>query len=312
MPPWKILAVDDEPSILTVMDQFLSSPACTVETATGGEAAWEMLTSAAEPFHIIILDRLMPGMDGLHLLRRIKGDRRLGGTPVVMQSGAILPEQIAEGIEAGAFYYLTKPYTPQTLQAIVRAVVTDLELRAEVAALTDRYRESLGHLASAHLSFTTPDDVNRVTGMLAALCPDPDTAATGLVELLLNAVEHGNLGITYGEKKQLMYAGGWEEEVQRRLCLPEYRDRTASVVFTRRDGELEFRITDQGGGFDWTRYLDFDPERSLDPNGRGIAMARRHSFAAVEFQGNGNEVVARVRTDVPGATNGVNHKGGRR
>jgi CheY-like chemotaxis protein len=49
----------------------------------------------------------MPGLDGLELLRRIKADSRLKTVADIMQTGATSPEQIAEGIEAGAFYYLT-------------------------------------------------------------------------------------------------------------------------------------------------------------------------------------------------------------
>ena len=82
--------------------------------------------------------------------------------------------------------------------------------------------------------------------------------------------------------------------MRRRLALPQYRDRVATVTFERGPGAMRFRIADQGEGFDWAKYLDLDPERSLDPNGRGIAMSRRHSFSSVEFQGVGNVVIATV------------------
>jgi anti-sigma regulatory factor (Ser/Thr protein kinase) len=126
------------------------------------------------------------------------------------------------------------------------------------------------------------------------MCPDPDKASSGLMELLLNAVEHGNLGITYDEKKQLMYEDRWEHELRRRLTLPEYANRVATVAFERKADSLEFRITDQGNGFDWARYLELEPGRSLDPNGRGIAMARRFSFSRIEYLGSGNVVTASV------------------
>jgi hypothetical protein len=54
-------------------------------------------------------------------------------------------------------------------------------------------------------------------------------------------------------------------------------------------------VIDQGAGFDWQRYLDFDPERATDPNGRGIAMARLMSFESLSYSGCGNCVVATVR-----------------
>ena len=58
-----------------------------------------------------------------------------------------------------------------------------------------------------------------------------------------------------------------------------------------------FRIVDQGTGFAWANYLDFDPERAFDANGRGIAMARATSFSHLEYAGRGNIVSAWV--DLP-------------
>ncbi|NTV13021.1 MAG: response regulator [Desulfobulbaceae bacterium] len=295
MSKWNILAVDDEPDILALISTLLSDETCVVETASDGATAWEKLTQPESAYSFVILDRMMPRLDGLELLRMLKADPRLGSIPVIMQSGATSPQQIAEGIEAGAFYYLTKPYETKALRCIARAVKADIELRAEASAQAARYIESLKHFTSAELRFSTLEDVNRVAGILAAMCPDPDKASRGMVELLLNAVEHGNLGITYNEKKQLMYEDRWEKELQHRLTLPEYMARVATVTFARRTDALEFRISDQGNGFDGSKYLELDPDRSLDPNGRGIAMARRYSFSTIDFQGGGNTVVATIK-----------------
>ena len=293
-PKWKILAVDDEPILLELMAQIISNDACVVETATSVALAWDMLSQPGSDFSMVILDRLMPGMDGLELLRRIKADSRLAALPVVIQSAATSSEQISEGIDAGAFYYLTKPFVPKALQCIVRSVMADIELREEVSAQTARYTETLKLFTSAELRFSTLEDVSRVAGVLASMCPEPDTVSSGLVELLLNAVEHGNLGISYDEKKQLMFEDRWEDEVRHRLTMPEYAGLNATVSVQRGERALAFRITDQGKGFDWTDYLDIDPKRSLDPNGRGIAMSRRFSFASVDFEGVGNVVKATV------------------
>lgn len=51
---------------------------------------------------------------------------------------------------------------------------------------------------------------------------------------------------------------------------------------------------DQGDGFEWQKFLSFDPDRAFDPNGRGIAMAKMMSFSALDYEGRGNIVVARV------------------
>ncbi len=294
MPKWRVLVVDDEPKILSLVEKILSSEQCVVETAADALLAWEKLDNPENSYSYMILDHQLPGMDGLELLHQIKADSRLRMMPVIMQSGAASPEQIAEGIEAGAFYYLTKPWVATALLCIVRSVLRDLELRAEAPEEPASQVDALRHLTSAELTFSTVEDVIKVAGILALLCPDPDRASIGLTELLLNAVEHGNLGISYHEKKELMCQDAWEAEVKRRLARPEYLERIATVSFRRTPRSLEFRITDQGDGFDWEKYLEIDPERSGDPNGRGIAMSRRYTFSGVEFQGTGNVVVATI------------------
>lgn len=138
---------------------------------------------------------------------------------------------------------------------------------------------------------------------LAAAYPDPDRAVVGLTELLVNAVEHGNLGITYREKSELLERGELEREIARRLSLPALAARRVKVIFRREAEQLTTSIEDEGDGFDWRPYLDYDPERALDPNGHGIAIACGMSFDDVTYVGRGNVVVATMRLgsqpDVP-------------
>ena len=140
----------------------------------------------------------------------------------------------------------------------------------------------------------TPDEARTLAGQLAQLCPDPEQALIGLLELLLNAVEHGNLGISYAEKSALVQQSALGAELERRLLLPEYADKTATVSVTWTGDEIHFLIRDQGAGFDWSPYLEIDPARVRHPNGRGIAWAKGVSFQRIEYHGIGNEVLAVV------------------
>ena len=108
-------------------------------------------------------------------------------------------------------------------------------------------------------------------------------------------VEHGNLGITYKEKTKLIQDGAWEAELTQRLVLPQYAGRRASVMLTRDNNEIRFVVADQGDGFDWKPFMEFSPDRAFDPHGRGISMARMLSFDNIEYQGNGNTVLATVK-----------------
>lgn len=297
MRKWQLLVVDDEPINLEIIGEFLDDPQYELVLLPDPLVALEKLEAPESRFDLIILDRMMPGMNGIELLRRIKAEVRFRHIPVIMQTAASSPEQVREGIEAGAYYYLTKPYQPQALAAIVHAALKDIEERMMTASGQDHARardDAMRLLTCAEFSFSALDEAHRIAGLLASLCPDPAAVAMGLTELLVNAVEHGNLGITYAEKTRLRMEDGWEEEVNRRLSLPEYQGRRATARFERQQDEICFTVADQGKGFAWQRYLDMDPARAFDPNGRGIAMARQISFKSVEYQGCGNVVLARV------------------
>jgi len=121
--------------------------------------------------------------------------------------------------------------------------------------------------------------------------------------LLLNAVEHGNLGITYAEKTKLVLEGRLFEEIERRLAQAENQDKWAYLSFEAGKDALRVRIKDQGNGFDWRPYLEISPERATHPHGRGIATSRLMSFSAVDYVGCGNEVLCTVALWGHGAGN---------
>ena len=295
----RILAVDDEPMNLKVIRATLSSSGYLLDFAENGEEAWQRLQDPKVEYDLVVLDRMMPILDGMALLKRMKQEARYRNIPVIMQTAAAAPEQVAEGLAAGAHYYLTKPYEPDALRVIVEAA---LESYSQIAALEKSAQDcSLIRplILNAEFRFRTPADVKALVAQLTNLCPIPNTTGMGLSELMLNAVEHGNLGLSYAEKTRLKWEDGWDQEIERRLELPENACKFAAVRLDIGDSEVVFSIQDTGPGFDWTAYLDFAPDRAFDPNGRGIAMARSLSFSTVEYQGNGNTVVARVtRPDV--------------
>ena len=116
----------------------------------------------------------------------------------------------------------------------------------------------------------------------------------GLTELLVNAVEHGNLGITYAEKKNLRLNGGWEEEIIRRRALPECRDRRVIVTLERTPEAFKFSVTDEGKGFDTTKFLARAEEVS--------ALEHTRSRRSNEARPGGLGVVAQHLEIAAGAT----------
>lgn len=294
MARWRILVVDDEPMNLEIIGGMLDDPEFAISTAENGAVAWSAMQAAAEPPHLVVLDRMMPEMDGIEFLRLLKGDLRFAAIPVIMQSAAGSPREIADGVAAGAWYYLPKPYSPRELLAIVRAALEEVSER-ELANLAVRNRRTvLEMLNAAEFEFRTLKEAAELAMTLASLCPEPAGAALGLSELLVNAIEHGNLGIGYREKSELRRNGNWEKEVDSRLGDPVLGARRARVAFRRVQDRLEFTISDEGEGFDARNFLDFAPERAFDPNGRGIAMARQCGFSGLDYRERGNIVVATV------------------
>lgn len=291
----RILVVDDEIINLQIIREYLEDTQHHLDLVISAEQAWGRLTAGEAPCDLVILDRMMPGMNGIELLKKMKADARFAAIPVIMQTAAIAPEQVREGIEAGAYYYLAKPYEPETLLAIVRAALVDVDVRDNARQEALAHVKAMELLDNAEFRFRRLDQVGPLIQVLASLCAQPENVASGLSELLVNAVEHGNLGLSYVEKKRLRLENNWEAEMERRQSLPEYRERSVLVRVARLPDHLEFTIIDQGQGFDWQRYLDFDPERATDPNGRGIAMARLMSFASLQYGGCGNTVVATVK-----------------
>jgi DNA-binding response OmpR family regulator len=287
--------VDDEPLNLAIIEEYLCEEQnYTLDTAQDGECAWTALESARPAYDLVILDRMMPVLDGMALLNRMKADARFADVPVIMQTAAAAPEQVREGLAAGAYYYLTKPYEPETLCAVVRAAIGDRHALRSARSRAECLEKAFQQLSVVEFRFRTLEEASELAQLLADFCPNPQGVLFGLTELMINAVEHGNLGITYREKTLLLMENDWQAEVNRRLELPQFRNRVARVRFERLADRMCFTIADEGNGFDWQRYLDFDPSRIFDPNGRGIAMAHRSSFCNIEYQGSGSTVVACV------------------
>ena len=117
--PGFILAVDDLQENRELVARYLSRSGHIVVTAASGEEA--LLTLSQSDVDVVLLDLVMPGMDGREVLRKIKEHPEWRATPVIMISGRQDMDGIVECIEAGADDYLFKPFNPVLLQARIKA-----------------------------------------------------------------------------------------------------------------------------------------------------------------------------------------------
>jgi len=291
-----ILIVDDEELNLEIISEYLSEDYKT-STAEDGLIAWEMLEKDPDIYDVILLDRMMPNMNGMEVLEKIKLHPVLKYCPVIFQTAKASVSDISEGLNAGAFYYLTKPFEEEVLLSVVNTAVNDRIRIKEMQDTLSQTKLTMGMLNSALFEFKNLDEARSIASLVSNACPEPEKVVMGLTELLVNAIEHGNLGITYDEKSELNVNGTWLKEISSRLLLEQNINKIATLNFQRYANRIEITVIDQGEGFNWESYLDFDPGRVMDNHGRGIAVANKLSFSAVEYRGKGNEVCAKFMFD---------------
>jgi DNA-binding response OmpR family regulator len=139
----RVLVVDDDPDIVKLLEHFLAAKGREVLSATSGAQALELL--AREEPDLVILDVLMPEMDGWQVLCKI---RELSRVPVIMLTGVNTPTDTAKGLLAGADDYITKPFDLGELEARITAVMRRCRppaqptvLQAGELIIDDRHKE---------------------------------------------------------------------------------------------------------------------------------------------------------------------------
>ncbi len=289
-----VLVVDDEIFNLDLITDYLNESDIDVVCVERGVQALAVLQESPDRFSSVLLDRMMPGMDGIEVLAHIKNDEKINRLPVIMQTASSGKKNMLEGLNAGAYYYLSKPYDQETLIAIVKTAIRDYQHYVHIQESLKQSVQTLKMMEKGLFNFKSLEEGRNLAILLANACPNSERVVLGLTELITNAVEHGNLGITYEEKSRLNAKGDWESEVENRLALPAYKDKYATVEFNRNDNKITLVITDQGNGFDWRKFMTVSPERAFDSHGRGIALANSISFKHVEYLNNGNKVCVTV------------------
>ena len=130
----RVLVADDDPDILTVVKVNLELDGFEVETAVDGEDALQKATS--NPPNVIILDIMMPRMDGLTALHRLRSQATTASVPIILLTARGLPEDRVRGLELGADDYITKPFDITELAARVRAVLRRTQAARDLSPLT--------------------------------------------------------------------------------------------------------------------------------------------------------------------------------
>lgn len=292
-----VLAVDDDRVLRMMLCRMVEMLGCKVLEAENGRDALNILEENSKEIDAILLDREMPVMDGMQLTQRMKENGRLRRIPIIMQTGADRPEQIKQGIDSGVFYYLTKPVNQDILKSVLIAAIRESEQQRLLSSELQKHKTSFQLIDTCRFQLRTLAEAEYLATFLSNCFPDPDRTVSGLAELLVNAVEHGNFGIDYNEKTNLVEHGNWRAEVERRQALIENHKKRVDIIYRRKTDGYFVTIKDEGKGFEWKNYLQVDPSRASHNHGRGIAQANAISFDSITFNESGNEVTGFVSND---------------
>ncbi|BAI71987.1 two-component response regulator [Azospirillum sp. B510] len=291
------LVVDDEEMTRAIVAGYLSRIGYrTLEAGTKAQAR-EILSTEGPAIDVVLLDRRLADGDGLELYEWMKQDPALASIPVIVQTVSDSCADIAAAIRAGVFYYLIKPYDGALLRSVVRAAEETVgRLKSLQGDLRSR-SDAIGLLREGRFHFRTPQEAQNLAITLSSIATATQSLTFGLSEILVNAVEHGNLGIGFETKGRLKASGMLAREIEARLASAEHRDKYATLHVERSGSRVVFTITDMGAGFDFGRYLSVDASRSDATHGRGIALARMVGFDELSFVGSGNQVVGVIDLD---------------
>src|SRR5579864_9416303 len=165
------LVVDDSPETLRLLTDALDSAEVTVMVALDGAAAMRIVDQITPD--IILLDAVMPGMDGFETCRRLKRDAGLSNVPVIFMTGLDETEHIVSGLEAGGVDYVTKPIAIEEMLARIRVHLANARLTQSArAALDVSGRFLLAVSRQGTIVWATPQAQKLLSENLAASADD--------------------------------------------------------------------------------------------------------------------------------------------
>ncbi len=286
----KILIVEDDHASRLFLESLLESNGYDFRSAENGIEGLNLFDEY-QP-NLVLTDIKMPIMDGLELLEAIR-DKNSDAIVVIIT--AFGSENYAiQALHLGANNYLKKPVSGQELLRLLKKYKAIISGKYSPDALPGKLINRTFSLEFKTEFTKIPKIVDKIMIESGVEIDDSEKVniELGLVELITNAIEHGNLAITYIEKQQALDKGNLNELYAERLENPELKSRKVKVDFFTDNEKYQWTITDEGNGFNWKSIPDpTDQEHILELNGRGIFISK-FLFDKVEYSGNGNTVTA--------------------
>jgi DNA-binding NarL/FixJ family response regulator len=221
-----LLVVDDTPETLGFLTDMLDGAGFTVLIATDGSSALELVDQITPD--LVLMDAVMPGLDGFETCRRLKNDKLLTHLPVIFMTGLSETEDVVRGLAAGGIDYVTKPIVIDELLARIRVHLVNARItRGSRAALDATGRFLLATDNADQLLWCTP----KANQLLAELFPDSAGALSGgLPPAIIERLRHLRLARSRASVRSYLDVGN------RRLEL--------SFLSSLGPDELLFRLTE--------------------------------------------------------------------
>ena len=290
----KVLLVDDSPLVLDFLKTAVQTREFEVKTARNGQEG--LIKAKTWDPDIIFADIFMPKLDGLDLLSAIREDNL--DTIIIMITGSGNEDLTIEAIRRHANDFLKKPITTNVLFPLLDKY-SDLINERNLFHKTRDFFVNQTFLLEIDSDFDLiPPIVERLISETKGFLPNKQKLGIklGLLELLVNAVEHGNLEITQEEKENALEAGYsvYENLKKERLANKTLANRKVKITFTMDQKHCHWEITDEGNGFDFADLPDPTLPQNLMSNcGRGIFLAKMN-FDSIHYLEKGNIVKVEV------------------
>ena len=283
----KILIVDDQQVLRTLLVKFMKKAGLEPIEAEDGKKAIE-LYQATRPA-VVLSDIMMPRMDGLTLLNEIK--KIDSSAVVILMTGYGNEDILLKALRGGAANYFKKPFNFHEIVEVVKHLIKH---QSEID-ITKVYSPFLVEESKRFVLTAGDADIfpiiNQIAMHLHNIATESETVnvKVGLEEMLKNAVEHGNLGITQEEKNSAIEDGTFGDLLKSRLEDADRAKKEITVIANVTPDRFQVSIKDEGEGFDWRSLPELHPESLLQYSGRGIFLTRIY-FDKVEYNDRGNQV----------------------
>ena len=285
-----VLIVEDDPDVRLLLQMLVSEEGHTSEVAVDGAAGLDAFRRFRPD--LVLSDIKMPRMTGLQLLESIRAED--SDVLIVILTGSGSAEHAIQALRHGANNYIQKPIDGTDIIPILQKYAGVIQERTVDVDIHEMFVERAFTLELENSLEMIPKVADRLLRETCGAIKRADQLGVrlGLVELLLNAVEHGNLNISYEQKgESIETADGLETLCRTRLSDPELAARRVTIQFRMDATACEWVIADEGAGFDWKALPDPTGAGLLESHGRGILLSRTQ-FDTLEFQGRGNIVRA--------------------